>query len=627
MKPLHSKVFSLNFGFLGAAFVILFAIKHITRNALVAMSSLEVASIFSLLGIFLLLPSIFKKNQVLVFLLMSIFLPLIGIVLFPYSTILKYIVVVIFVAVFLWEFRKIRELKLHYLVLSFLCCLYFVLLIYSSVSQILSPVFLELIVNGKSIPDTLFHAAISNSILYDHAVSTRIHGAPSYNYHWFSHYVFAGLSSLIDLKVIKFYNWVYPIFIMPLFIKYLFILFDKTKKHFKFSEKSDWMFFPGLVVYVMIFFGVGGFPAYLSSESLILAHVYQFIFWIFILKYQKKIVENPNITLAMFLLLMVLLFTKASVGLLTFVVAAYLYFRYAKKPHQYFLLFSISVLFASICFVYFYTIRPNPQPVSLVMRLMNYNSNILSYFSYSVSIFYVLYVFIIRTKKSKLNFENFISNNFIFEEILILSIVSSFVFGMFFARNSGDSLYFASTFVFLNFIVLFLLFYRINESEISTNRLLVVVYTLFFVVFLMTPQFYMIKHNTFNEKREAITHNNLMKQLLLQAIDLKHENLTIISVSPDSNWFYNSQKHKNTTPFILSGISNFPALENISVKQIEAGDYSFAAYKNTYRNCNSNELLMKQTGNLGYENLLLFQMFENKLLLNKLPLNSEKKLK
>lgn len=69
-----------------------------------------------------------------------------------------------------------------------------------------SPDFYERILSGSAHIDTLFHAAIANSISVFGFPSTAVDGAPYQYYHWGSHWVFAYLAGLMDMRVLAFYN-------------------------------------------------------------------------------------------------------------------------------------------------------------------------------------------------------------------------------------------------------------------------------------------------------------------------------------------------------------------------------------------------------------------------------------
>lgn len=123
----------------------------------------------------------------------------------------------------------------------------------------------------------------------------------------------------------------------------------------------------------------------------------------------------------------------------------------------------------------------------------------------------------------------------------------------------------------------------------------------------MFPQLAMIKYNTFNEKAKSYDFKNKkIKQLVAQLQDLKYEPKTIVSILPSESWFYDSQKNKITTSFIISGLSQFPSLIQIEKEMLNSNHYSYSSYKDLYIPLNTLSDLNNQAKKLGYEKILLF---------------------
>lgn len=613
MNQFKDKLFSVNLGVLVSSILVVFALKYITRNALAAMNMIDVISIISLNIIFLFFTDLFKKNNLFMFIALTILMGLSGVYLHEYAVYLKYILIGFATLVFILNLKLLKNFQLHYFAMSFLTSLFFIILIFSSINQILSPVFLELIVNGKAITDTLFHTAITNSIIYNKIVSTEIHGVVPYKYHWFSHFLYGGLSSWTDLKAIKFYNWVYPVFIIPSFIKYFFILYEKTLHLYKIKTKHSQVFFIAVVLYVTMIFGISGFPSYLSSQSLILAHIFQFIFWALIIEHQDNIIKNKKLTILMFLLIVLLLFTKASIGLLTFVIAGYLYLRFSQNKFQILLLGFFSLVFIFISYYFFYSIRPEPVQLNIVQKLTYFTNNVISYFTYVISIFFIINFLVTDSNNWETLRIKFKQKKIILEEIVLLSIIFSFFFGFFFNSAPGDALYFASTFSFLNLILICIMLLRWIKNPVNSSRLNIVIYTVFILSFVMSPQFLMIKYNTYNEKNNAQNVNPLMKKLVMSLMQEKYNKETIIAISPNQDWFYNPREPKNFILFLIPALSEMPALMPISKDNMRSNGYSFSSYENTYKNVRTQQELIQQAKNLGYKELIIFESSDNQL--------------
>lgn len=614
-------ILSISIGVFASVLPILFGIMHITRNALLPMKFDALGLSIMLCGVFVFFPEIFKKNKLTAFLVIVIVLPIIGISFYSIPFFLETFLILLFFGAIVFNIKKWKSISFSFLIFSFLISFFLILLIYSSSAQILSPVYNELIINGKAVPDTLFHAAVSNSIVNEQTVSTRVFGSSSFPYHWFSHFVFGGLAKFAHVGSITFYNWVYPVFIIPVFVKYLFIFYQHILNYFNLiKEKYLLAFFPALLLYFFIFLGIGGFPSYLSSESLILAHIFQFIFWSLVLKYHSKIMSDKPLLLILFIVLLILLFTKVSVGLLTFIPAVYLYIRNLKNKSGFIAVILSGLIFFCICYFYFLNIRVKHETVGMLTKLFNFNKSVISFFSYAVSLFFVI-GYLVSQQNSLSNIKNdFVAKKTLFVELIALSIILSFVMGIYFGSRQDDSLYFASTFYFINFIILMLFF--IQNFKISTNskRLKWVGFSLIILCFMMTPGFSMIKYNSFNEKRIASQKDHRMAQLITALSHQNYPKNSVISISRNEKWFWNSQQNKITPYFIISGITNSASLLQITEEDLSSNHYSFPAYKNTYSDIETTKKLSEKALSMGYSELIYFETINNKLVEKKINL-------
>ena len=78
-----------------------------------------------------------------------------------------------------------------------------------------NPLFVENLCNGYAHIDTLFHATLANMLRTYGVCSTGLDGLPHVLYHFGSHWAFARVSNLLDLPVIDFYNFAYPVIFAP----------------------------------------------------------------------------------------------------------------------------------------------------------------------------------------------------------------------------------------------------------------------------------------------------------------------------------------------------------------------------------------------------------------------------
>jgi hypothetical protein len=78
-----------------------------------------------------------------------------------------------------------------------------------------NPLFVEDLCFGRASIDTLFHASICNMLRTYGVPSTGLDGLPYVPYHFGSHWIFARLCNVLDVRVIDFYNRGYPVLFIP----------------------------------------------------------------------------------------------------------------------------------------------------------------------------------------------------------------------------------------------------------------------------------------------------------------------------------------------------------------------------------------------------------------------------
>lgn len=72
------------------------------------------------------------------------------------------------------------------------------------------------LLNGKLHTDTLYHIAIASMWKVNHTVSHGLHGLSELDYHYGSHLLMAGASSLMGISVFEAYSHFFGIFCIPL---------------------------------------------------------------------------------------------------------------------------------------------------------------------------------------------------------------------------------------------------------------------------------------------------------------------------------------------------------------------------------------------------------------------------
>lgn len=99
-----------------------------------------------------------------------------------------------------------------------------------------NPLFVENIILDTSHMahmDTLYHAAITGMIKTYGIPSTGLDGIPFRAYHFGSHWLFAQLSKLLNLRVIDFYQLGYPVIFIPWLLQCMLLFALELNKHYK----------------------------------------------------------------------------------------------------------------------------------------------------------------------------------------------------------------------------------------------------------------------------------------------------------------------------------------------------------------------------------------------------------
>ncbi len=112
--------------------------------------------------------------------------------------------------------------------------------------------FTDALAVGAAHIDTLFHAAIAESIAQLGIPSTSLDGSPLYHYHWGSHLVFGQWARLIGCSSLGFYNLFYPVLAVPLFVKLLWLLYTAVFPEQGAGKTARLAFIPALLLFLLL---------------------------------------------------------------------------------------------------------------------------------------------------------------------------------------------------------------------------------------------------------------------------------------------------------------------------------------------------------------------------------------
>ena len=222
--------------------------------------------------------------------------------------------------------------------------LYFGLYVFSVFyTGFLNPFFVESLFKGGHI-DTLYHASISQMLKTYKVVSTGVDGLNYTNYHFGSHLIAASLSKLMEISVISYYQFGFPVIMFPLFFKALmnFVVTLPGKEEWE-GRKLWWLgvlvFFAGFIGFLN-YDGVQkislraliGYQFIYTSESYLVSLIFLFAWLTVLISYLRKELEETSRNVNLVIVEMLVLFAassicKISTGYLLFCLTEYLFIR------------------------------------------------------------------------------------------------------------------------------------------------------------------------------------------------------------------------------------------------------------------------------------------------------------
>ncbi|MEA5616577.1 hypothetical protein VB711_01805 [Cronbergia sp. UHCC 0137] len=330
----------------------------------------------------------------------------------------------------------------------------------------LNPLFTEGLIQKNAHIDQLFHAAISNIIKTYGIPSTGIDGLVYLPYHYGSHWLFAHLSSLLNMEILIFYQLAYPVIIVPFFFqKILEFSFDFRRKFINDSVdiklRINWLlwfiFFLGFLGFIpRVLSFQAGFWVFspLSAESHVTAFAISFMAFSLALQVNINSLYHNNISwieailpaLVLPCLISTVAILKISVGVLLFCVSIYLVVRFKLYKSKVYVtsLFILTVMFAT---AFLLAKNPSPSPFKLFAFIQDWVEDPWKPFWFHLTFFWswIYIIFVVKMKNIK-NIKDFITaiNQFMvidIEVILLLCIVGAAP-GMLLQIGGGSAYYF-----------------------------------------------------------------------------------------------------------------------------------------------------------------------------------------
>lgn len=363
---------------------------------------------------------------------------------------------------------KIFSLKnLLFFLLTMFLGFWYVNLIWDSGYLTLFPV--KKLLSGEAHIDTLFHSTIAESFITNGYSSIQFN-TPSYlPYHYLSHFVLSLFSRLLRIPVFYVYNYIYPVFFIPIFIILTISVITEFRLYYKLDSSlslADICFLFLLLTGILRLTTLDSLGIFFSatylSESYFLSLVTFLLFIkITFLLFNKNLLGNKYIKrlyLYFFLPLGIIIISgmKISVGFLFTAGICYLYFR--KNPFK---LSSWGYIFFYIFFFvvsyFLYIFNPNSQnKTSLTLTLFHYVKNYVRQdyriLHYIILFAPCLFIFLHRTDYRPLKISYFNQKEHIFEEVLILLSILGSLPGILLAIEGGSAAYFSLPIFFISLL-------------------------------------------------------------------------------------------------------------------------------------------------------------------------------
>lgn len=358
--------------------------------------------------------------------------------------------------------------------------------------EIHHPLYLEKISMGISHIDQLFHATITEMIRNYNVPSTGLYGVTSMKYHVGSHYLFARLSDWFNILALEVYNYVYPILVLPLFIRVsLFLIKDlaSLRSTSNTSVKSDWKFWLIFVVLTVGFLPENIRNSFLYLNSWVVSESYT-VSLIFLFSGVSMVLmafgksNQKGLVITGFIVLPILVFATGFSKISTILVAAtsggYLYLRGAYWKSIKITIY-VLLLLVLVIWIIRITKATTQDNLFLLHSIKRYSDIEWRSFFFIIYYFSLLVYTLIRLTSLKLNsFRDLklalMGNNLLDVEFIWVVAIVGFVPPAILEIDAGSGFYFMDIQIRLSIIFLgSWLLWTLNHAN-ATNRESVAIY-------------------------------------------------------------------------------------------------------------------------------------------------------
>ncbi len=395
--------------------------------------------------------------------------------------------------------------------------------------------YLEKIALGKFHIDTVFHSSIMNMIKTYGIPSTGLDGVVPLQYHIGSHYLFAMISNIINCDALFFYNVVYPILFIPLFIKSFFIFTFNIIDRFYSDKKRN--------IVVMLMLLIAGFAgilpklilnksalrwdSILRSESYLISLILTFLFLsISVVIYDNIILRKKNLFYYISILIVfpILLFcigiSKISLLIIMIPVILWVFIR-LKMYTDFINIVALLINLLTAYFTYKLWILADEKVFELFSFIRRYTSVNPVIFLLMYCFGSILYLYI-RKKTTMVSLKEVVlKKSFLDCEILLIFVSVGLLPGLVLKIGGGSAGYFSdfqiwfslSLLIAMSFKLESLIKFQVDKNTMVISRsslrfsqiyLFLLALALFFSIYNINNEIFALNHTSSNLKQSII---------------------------------------------------------------------------------------------------------------------------
>lgn len=366
---------------------------------------------------------------------------------------------ILLIWLFLFLFQDIKNksvlrfdiLKISSILFAFVLGFFFVKLEWFYGYLNLDPVLY--LMKGRSHIDTLFHSAIAESYITNGFPSINFNEPILLKYHTFSHFLIAVLSKILDIPAFIFYNYLFPIFSIPLYVFLVQYSLFEIKKMLKVEQNfSFWD-----SVFLFLFLGFFFRYCLYISESCLVSVIFMLLGLNLILKFKNIFIARISFSSIVLVPVFIFLVSwgKISCGMIFTGFFCYYLFREnikSVKNWGLIILYAVTFVFSYKCFSN--TSGTDSSKITLFHFARNYLTLKTSVFYYFSQLIPALLCLIFVVKEKFLSKEYFKNRENILPETMLVASIVSFLPGIFLTIGGGSAAYFCIPAFVLNLLIL-----------------------------------------------------------------------------------------------------------------------------------------------------------------------------